>query len=93
MDFGLMDSTDVAAAAGIKLVSFRVALTRSKERRAKDRAIPSDIPEPDRVIGRSPVWFRETIEDWLVVRNKIKDVGLRTYMKSQSEGDVTEPVE
>lgn len=86
-DFGLMDSADVAAATGMKLTSFRVALTRSKGRRLSGSAIPSDIPQPDRIIGRSPVWNRETIEEWLTVRDAVKRIGLRAYLAAQVAGE------
>lgn len=29
---------------------------------------PGDLPPPDRHFGRSPVWYPETIENWLPTR-------------------------
>lgn len=29
---------------------------------------PGDLPKPDEVFGRSPVWFPETIDGWLMSR-------------------------
>lgn len=63
-----VDSARMAKAAGMGLPSFRVALTRSKSRREAGNELPTDVPEPDIIIGRSPVWSVESLEKWLAAR-------------------------
>lgn len=67
-----VDSEEMARASNMKIVSFRVALTRSRRRRAEDRSIPTDIPEPDFYVGRSPVWHRKSLDAWIVERGTAK---------------------
>ncbi len=52
----LLDTSDVAELVGVKVPTIRTYLHRG------------DMPKPDRVIGRSPVWRRETIDAWLAER-------------------------
>jgi len=68
VDIPLVDSARMAEAAGIKLTSFRVALARSKKRREAGTALSTDIPEPDRFIGRSPVWGTAKRDQWVAAR-------------------------
>ena len=64
-----VDSARMAKAAGLGLPSFRVALTRSKSRRENGSELPTDVPEPDIIIGRSPVWSVESLNRWIDARN------------------------
>lgn len=73
MDVAFADSSRMAAAAGLELTSFRVALTRSKKRRIEGRPLGTDIPEPDLFIGRSPVWGLEKMESWLEARAEVEN--------------------
>ena len=54
----LLTTDDVARLAGVKPSSIRRYRTRDS------------IPEPDRYVGRTPVWRRETVEQWLRDRPK-----------------------
>lgn len=63
-----VDSSRMAEAAGLGLPSFRVALTRSKKRRIAETPLPTDIPEPDRYIGRSPIWSTDKMNSWVDAR-------------------------
>lgn len=67
-----VDSARMAKAAGLGLPSFRVALTRSKSRREAGNPLPTDVPEPDIIIGRSPVWSVESLENWLRAREEAR---------------------
>lgn len=71
-----VDSARMAKAAGLGLPSFRVALTRSKSRREEGKELPTDVPEPDIVIGRSPVWSVESLENWLKAREESRQTTL-----------------
>lgn len=51
-----LDITAVARLAGVEPRS----ISRYRQR--------GSIPEPDGVIGRSPWWYRSTIEHWLATR-------------------------
>lgn len=51
-----LTSDQVAEAAGIKPSS----VYRYRQR--------GDIPEPDQYVGRTPVWLRTTIDEWLKTR-------------------------
>lgn len=62
------DSARMAEAAGVRLPSFRVILTRAKTRRESGVVLPTDVPEPDIVIGNSPVWTVTTMESWIAAR-------------------------
>jgi hypothetical protein len=68
------DSARMAEAAGMGLPSFRVSLTRARSRRESGVFFPTDVPEPDIVFGRSPVWKTATLDTWIAAR---RDGGLR----------------
>lgn len=85
LDF--VDSAEMAATSGMKIVSFRVALTRSRIRRAEDRSIPTDIPEPNFYVGRSPVWNRESLEAWIEARGKSRAAAEERRLAKEAESD------
>lgn len=68
MEIDLVDSAQMAESSGMTLPSFRVALTRSRSRRVREASIPTDVPEPDFTIGRSPVWTTKSHDSWLAAR-------------------------
>lgn len=78
------DSARMAEAAGMGLPSFRVSLTRARSRRESGVFFPTDVPEPDIVFGRSPVWKMSTLENWITAR---RDGGLRFREDGEPEPD------
>ena len=44
--------------------STRTLHTRATRRRKEHDVRPGDLPEPDEVFGRSPVWHKDTIDRW-----------------------------
>lgn len=52
----LLDSSAVAELIGVKPATIRTYRHRG------------DMPPPDRTIGRTPVWLRDTIDRWLAER-------------------------
>ena len=71
----VMTTGDVAAVSGLGVGSVRVMVARARARREGGRALPTDIPAPDVMVYRSPLWTRETIAAWLQRR---EDAGLAT---------------
>lgn len=69
----VMTTGDVAAVSGLGVGSVRVMVARSRARREQGRALSTDIPAPDVMVYRSPLWSRETIAAWLQRR---EDAGL-----------------
>lgn len=63
-----LDSVQMATLGGLETESFRVALSRSRTNRKKGRDVASDVPEPDHVFGRSPLWLPGTAQRWLDAR-------------------------
>lgn len=61
----VMTTGDVAAVSGLGVGSVRVMVARARTRREEGRALPTDIPSPDVMVYRSPLWTRETIAAWL----------------------------
>lgn len=82
------DSARMAEAAGMGLPSFRVSLTRAKTRRESGVIFPTDVPEPDIVFGRSPVWMVSTMESWIEAR---REGGLRAPEDGELEVDSVLP--
>lgn len=71
----VMTTGDVAAVSGLGVGSVRVMVARARTRREEGRALPTDIPAPDVMVYRSPLWTRETIAAWLQRR---EEAGLST---------------
>ena len=71
----VMTTGDVADVSGLGVGSVRVMVARARARREEGRALPTDIPAPDVMVYRSPLWTRETIAAWLQRR---EEAGLTT---------------
>lgn len=56
---------DIAAEIGVGVDSIRVYHQRAARNRRAGAPRPGDLPEPDQIIGRSPVWHEKTIENWI----------------------------
>jgi hypothetical protein len=66
--FEFLDSEQMAKLGGLETESFRVALSRARTNRKKGRDVSSDVPEPDHVFGRSPLWLSDTAQRWVDAR-------------------------
>lgn len=92
LDMAFVDSAQMAASSGMTLPSFRVALTRSRARRDNGVGIPTDVPEPDLVVGRSPVWSMESLDAWLIARETAREeLRLRKAVRSGEVPAASEP--
>ena len=61
--------TELAARAGMKYGSLRTLRGRQLARyRAGATPAPWDLPEPDKVFGKSPVWSTTTGDAWIKAR-------------------------
>ena len=58
----LLDLKGVAEYLGITHGSAQTYHGRAKANRKNGTPKPSDLPEPDWVVGKSPVWWRSTIQ-------------------------------
>ena len=63
-----MDLEDVAERIGVTLLSARLYHNQATRRRREGTTLPRDLPEPDSVVGRSPHWKKDTIEEWIARR-------------------------
>lgn len=73
-----LDTAAVADLIGVQADSVRMYLKRAKARRAEGKDTPADLPAPDTMFGRTPVWRRSTIEKWRrarLERPNVKDSG------------------
>lgn len=89
LQVAFVDSARMAESSGMTLPSFRVALTRSKARRDSGGGIPTDVPVPDMVIGRSPVWSEESLQKWLDARAEARDQLKRRREEKVNGAEVT----
>ena len=71
----LIDVKTVAQIMGVTRRYVDMQRSRQKKRIAEEKAAglageprPSDIPDPELVVGRSPLWRRETIVRWNATR-------------------------
>lgn len=69
---------EVAVFIGVTYNSARTYHGRAEINRRKGAEKTSDMPPPDHKFGRSPVWYPETINEWLQWR--------RPYVKRQKVG-------
>lgn len=60
----LLTLADIAERIGVGVDSIRVYHQRAAKNRREDTVRPGDLPPPDDVIGRSPVWKLRTIMNW-----------------------------
>lgn len=80
-DDPFLDAAAVAELIGVQPESIRMYTKRAKKRRAEGKDTPADIPAPDQMFGRTPVWRRSTIQRWREARRdrpNVKDVGSST---------------
>ena len=61
----LLTLADIAEEIGVTVDSIRVYHQRATKNRRAGTERPGDLPEPDDVFGRSPVWHRSTIRRWI----------------------------
>lgn len=59
-----LDYQAVADLTGLTLRSVYAAQGRATANRAVKRFKEGDMPPPDQYFGRTPVWRKETIEQW-----------------------------
>jgi hypothetical protein len=64
----LLTLTDVAEMSGLALGSVRVYHTQANKARRAGKSLPTDLPEPDLIVVRTPTWRKATIEGWLEAR-------------------------
>lgn len=71
----LLGYADIAELVGVSVATVREYNTRAKRHRklaaetgSKDHMKPSDLPEPDKMFGQSPVWKESTITKWMTKR-------------------------
>lgn len=67
-DDPLLEMNDVAALIGVASATMRTYNSRAKKRREAGIHLPTDLPEPDRVWGKTPSWRESTIERWRQAR-------------------------
>lgn len=60
----LLTLSDIAERIDVSIGSIRVYYQRAKKNRKEDNVRPGDLPKPDAIFGRSPVWRESTIERW-----------------------------
>jgi cobalamin biosynthesis protein CobD/CbiB len=59
---------DIAAHLGVKLRSVHTYRLRGVEARKEGNPDPGGLPEPDNMVGRTPVWRPATIIAWAAAR-------------------------
>lgn len=64
----LLTIPQVAEVLGVKPVSARAYHENAQRNRRENGVRSTDMPEPDRRFGRTPVWKRSTIDDWMKIR-------------------------
>ena len=60
-----LDYAGVSDRTGISVGTLRRYLTQARTNRANGTPTRSDMPEPDTMFGRSPVWRPATIDRWM----------------------------
>lgn len=55
---------EIAERIGVTVDSIRVYNQRAAKNRRDGKPKPGDLPPPDRIVGRSPVWKLRTIIQW-----------------------------
>ncbi|AWY05319.1 hypothetical protein QDA01_gp41 [Microbacterium phage Cinna] len=67
-DDDLLTIDQIAPMVGLTVKSASTTHQRAERRRREGKSLTADMPAPDRRIGRSPVWRRDTIERWKATR-------------------------
>lgn len=65
---GLMTLAEIAQRIDIGENSIRTYHARSAVNRRNGNPRPGDLPAPDFIVGRSPLWQSETINSWVESR-------------------------
>lgn len=60
----LLGLADIATLLGLSPASVRTYHTDANRRRREGNPLDQDMPAPDLVIGRTPAWKRESIDQW-----------------------------
>lgn len=60
----LLTLADIAERIGVGVDSIRVYHQRASKNRKLGKPRPGDLPPPDQIFGRSPVWSEVTIARW-----------------------------
>ena len=60
--------SDIADILAVKPASARVYHEVAQRNRRENQVRPTDMPEPMARIGRTPVWTRESIDEWMTRR-------------------------
>lgn len=66
----LLTLDEIAPLAAVGLGSIRTMHGRATRRRREERNTDLDLPAPDLRLGRTPVWYRRTVEEWLSKRGR-----------------------
>ena len=66
----LLTIKDIADVLGVQEKSARLYHEVSQRHRRENKVREKDMPEPDMRIGRTPVWFRDTVTAWQALRGK-----------------------
>jgi hypothetical protein len=74
-NLNVMTTEGVAAAAGLTVGTIRVMVVRSRKRRDEGAPLPTDLPEPDLMVFRSPLWRKSTITQWIKKRDSLLQDG------------------
>lgn len=61
----LLTLADIAERLGIGVESVRTYHSKAIRNRREGLPRPGDLPPPDAVFGRSPVWRTSTVERWI----------------------------
>lgn len=64
----LLSLADIATELGLSPASVRTYHTDATRRRRQDTSLDQDMPAPDLVLGRTPAWKRESIDQWKAER-------------------------
>lgn len=64
-----LDYAAISDLTGLNVRSLRAMQGRARQRLKVNASTDSDMPMPDDVIGRTPLWKKETILQW---RSKVK---------------------
>ena len=67
----LLGFKDLADVTGMKTTVLSTNLHRARARRKEGIVFNTDLPEPDKYIGSSPVWTEDTILAWLRIRASV----------------------
>ncbi|TXH09952.1 MAG: hypothetical protein E6R04_06715 [Spirochaetes bacterium] len=83
----MVSTEGLAEAAGLQVGSVRVMVSRARRRREMSRPLPTDLPEPDFYLFRSPLWRKSTVTKWIKARKAANlDVPAKAPAAKKSSG-------